>query len=662
MTRFPIFEHLDIDGYGMFPGTRSQPGLHATFEPGLTLVLGANGLGKTTLITLIYRMCTGPFEIPRLVPGEPLGFRNTDPTKLQSADRRVLAARVVDDAKNASATLRFTLGTHRVEVTRSLATLGVTRLCHNDDELPPTEDAFQELISELTGLPAFGDWILVLRYLVFYFEDRNALVWDPSAQRQILRLLLLPTAIAATWAAKEREVLELDSRVRNLRNTLNREEGAHQVAQVKLKHGVSIASELGEADERLRTEISRLEILTEALPNVEADRQRARLRALTTEQERDSAQRLLERLQLRRIAAAFPGPDETAKYLISRLLSTDICQTCGNAVPEFAELLERRITSSECVVCGSSRPAQSSSRNGLGRQLEQAETALERREVALSAATEIRTGAERVYDDLLVEHERVATSVAELRARVAALVRQLPPDEQALHDQSNEISSLRARLDALSRELAERRNEFETSVQHDMATIARKRKAIVDRFQSFAEGFLFESSHLRWAPHKARVGQTGPLIDLPSFEVEMTGSDFPTPVRRSAPDEVSESQREFIDLAFRMTLLAVAGDSGVGSIVIDAPETSLDAVFATRAAEVLSRFSDPELGNRLVVTSNLADGALIPELISQAGVESSRSTRVVDLLELATPTSAIRTLASQYRAVRKRIFANASQR
>ena len=281
MIRFPIFERLDVEGYGMFPGTPAHPGLHANFEPGLTLVLGANGLGKTTLVTLIYRMCTGPFEIPRLVPGEPLGFRDTDATRLQPGDRRVLAARVVDEGKNASATLQFRLGNHRLEVSRSLANLGVTALRHNDDELPPRDEVFQELITELTGLPVFGDWILVLRYLVFYFEDRSALVWDPSAQRQMLRLLLLPTSTAAAWAAKEREVLGLDSRVRNLRNTLNREEVVYGVAQVKLKRGASVANELGEADADLQAAVSRLATLTETLPGAEAARQRARLRALT---------------------------------------------------------------------------------------------------------------------------------------------------------------------------------------------------------------------------------------------------------------------------------------------------------------------------------------------------------------------------------------------
>jgi hypothetical protein len=325
-------------------------------------------------------------------------------------------------------------------------------------------------------------------------------------------------------------------------------------------------------------------------------------------------------------------------------------------------VLEQRIKGSECVVCGSSISTAPKRQDGLGRQLDRAEKDLAKLEIALATAVELRDEAEGFYDAALTDYEEVATVVADLRAHIPALVRQLPPDEQALHAQSSEVSSLRARLDVLSRELDERRSEFEASVRRDMTTIARKRKPIIDRFQSFAEGFLFESSHLRWAPHSARVGQTGPMVDFPAFEVEMTGSDFPTPVRRSGPEEVSESQREFVDLAFRMTLLAVAGENGVGSIVIDAPESSLDAVFSKRAAEVLGRFADPTLGNRLVVTSNLVDGQLIPELVREAGIRSSSSGRVIDLLEVATPTGAIRALASQYGEVRDRIFTRSTRR
>jgi hypothetical protein len=141
----------------------------------------------------------------------------------------------------------------------------------------------------------------------------------------------------------------------------------------------------------------------------------------------------------------------------------------------------------------------------------------------------------------------------------------------------------------------------------------------------------------------------------------MSGASFTSPVRRHGPDQVSESQREFIDIAFRMTLMAIASDEPAGTLVIDAPESSLDAVFVSRAAEVLTRFGNPLTSNRLIVTSNLVEGDLIPALIRRADIKSAKDARVVDLLRLAAPTAATRELKTDYSRVRSNLFRRAKQ-
>lgn len=301
MISLPVLEALDVDGFGLFPGTKAKPGLHVTLRPGLTLVLGANGLGKSTLVTLLYRMLTGPYEIPGLATASSLGSMKLEPTRLPRWDQRVLAARVVDEAQFASATLRFALADQHLAVTRSLATLEVTHLECEGDELQATDDRFQELVRELSGLPSFGDWIVLLRFLTFYFEDRRALVWDPSAQRQILRLLMLPRETSALWASKEREVLELDSRVRNLQATLNREEGVERRAKAKAKDGKVLLAEIEALEEELRHHIPVLDAASAVLPDADAERQRARLRALTAEQDREAAYRDLNACNCREL-------------------------------------------------------------------------------------------------------------------------------------------------------------------------------------------------------------------------------------------------------------------------------------------------------------------------------------------------------------------------
>ena len=101
--------------------------------------------------------------------------------------------------------------------------------------------------------------------------------------------------------------------------------------------------------------------------------------------------------------------------------------------------------------------------------------------------------------------------------------------------------------------------------------------------------------------------------------------------------------------------MQIAAERG-STLIIDAPESSLDAVFVARAADVLTLFCPPGTENRLVVTSNLIDGDLIPHLLTRSGIKSPRDSRVVDLLRTAAPTAAVRALYPDYADVRRRLF------
>ena len=215
---------------------------------------------------------------------------------------------------------------------------------------------------------------------------------------------------------------------------------------------------------------------------------------------------------------------------------------------------------------------------------------------------------------------------------------------------------MRSRTEALTTDLTEKREAFRAFINSQNRAMVTHSSAIMEKFAAFAGGFLLETVNLVWAPQKARVGQTGETIQFPAFELDMTGTKFPTAVRRTGPEHVSESQREFIDLAFRMSLMQVASEQGLSSLVIDAPESSLDAVFVTRAAEVLAKFADSQSGNRLTITTNLVEGELIPELLKRSASPGDRISRVVNLFEIAEPTAAIRALKTEYRDLMNRLI------
>lgn len=661
MVRLPLFERLEVRGYGLFPGQMADPGLSAEFLPGLTLILGANGLGKTTIVEILFRLLTGPFDIAGLESGEALGTRSLEPRRLQQASLSVFARRVADSARNATATLAFRIGEHRLVIERSLGNLTLVSFLVDDADRGVEEREYQSTVSELMGVWGFGDWILALHHLIFYFEDRRDLVWDPTAQRQIMRLLFLPMESARRWTQDEREILELDSRMRNIRAALFREERGMAEAEDKVASAPEIRAELKTLEELQRIDVAQREALDSEFVGADARRESARLRMLSSELERESRYRDVERATLIAIEARFPAGAESARYILAQLISEGSCLVCGNKVPEVAEDLEARISKHLCVVCASDI----SETDDKVVSSAVSDRRVAKANAALSAIDSELDAARLDLEDATVQHSSIVRTVAELDAavanrswRISSLVARLPPEETELHQQQSELASIRSRLEALREELDAKRAAFQEFLQSVQRDLVGGSQAICEAFEEYAMGFLLEDCALRWGSHRDRLGQTGQLMDFPAFELDMAGTDFESPVRRSGPDQVSESQREFIDLAFRMALMQVATSGGVGSLVVDAPESSLDAVFVTRAASVLGRFADPDRGNRLVITSNLTDGQLVPALLRTAA-PADTDRRLVDLLKLAEPTAAIKQHRKEYGDVLRRMLSAA---
>ena len=102
-----------------------------------------------------------------------------------------------------------------------------------------------------------------------------------------------------------------------------------------------------------------------------------------------------------------------------------------------------------------------------------------------------------------------------------------------------------------------------------------------------------------------------------------------------------------------MALVHVAAPSSAASLVIDAPESSLDAVFVERAATVLGLFAKTgnHGTNRLVVTSNLGSGTLVPRLLQEINAPGDPMAPVVDLFHAGVPTRAMVTWKEEYAAL-----------
>lgn len=655
MAYFPLLHKLVTEHYGLYPGPDKRGRFEVPFRHGLTLIVGANGLGKTTLVTLLFRMLTGTADID--LPNGKIGSADLKLQNLDAWSKRQFAQRVNDSARDSRARLQFQLGGRKFEVERRLTDLALIAMSIDGVAMETDEATYQSAIIAAANLGSFADWILVLRTLVFFFEDRRALVWDPGAQRQLLRALLLTPGEAQDWTKRERHILGLDSRMRNLQAALRREVKERNKVVQRETNAPGVRQALAAAETRLEQLNEQHAVLVQRLDNTDRVRERSRRDALRAEAERDKKLRELERARLLAIDAHLPNADDSIRFILARLMSDETCLVCGTeGVAEKRHALEHALDERHCVVCDSS----------LAPIVDPVVTEItDERLHALKDSYEALTiqAAEqtKARDDANAQHLAASAELAtcveerdETDQKVRDLLLQLPPEQRRVTEQQRKLDAVNEMITDLRAELKVARTEFAEFLGAHRVRIGEFSESIKAKFGEAARGFLFEESQLTWAPTRTQVGQAGAdgavEVEYPAFAVELTGSNFESVKRREDPNEVSESQREFIDLAFRMALVHVASPESAATLVIDAPESSLDAVFVDRAAVVFDRFAKASgsVANRLVVTSNLGAGQLVPRLLKRTAPPDNPMAPVVDLFHAGVPTRAMVELQVEY--------------
>jgi recombinational DNA repair ATPase RecF len=121
---FPVLRELKIEGYELFE-TANSSGLVHKFASGVHVIAGINGLGKTTLLNIIYRMLLGPKDMSK----EDGGLASTQHILSDWRNKKYFRKRVRDEARGARAEAVISFGRRRIKVVRSLRTLEVESLC-----------------------------------------------------------------------------------------------------------------------------------------------------------------------------------------------------------------------------------------------------------------------------------------------------------------------------------------------------------------------------------------------------------------------------------------------------------------------------------------------------------------------------------------------------
>jgi AAA domain len=657
----PVIARLSIRNYSLYPGVHKK-GLDLEFPSGVTVLAGINGVGKTTLLNLLMRMLLGPLDRPDA---------DRDLSRISKRElvlnRRFsfFSDRVPEKlGDNAIATLEFTIGRHALTVTRSLNSMALKSVTKNRrrQELMSEIDFANEM-ARLTGLESGYDFHVVVRYLQFFTEERMPILWSSAIQFEFFKMLFLNRDLVRDINGKFAAIQRLDTLYRNGLNLLKPREKRLEESQAAAKAAAGagdIAPKVvaaGTAHESASAEFKRhddivLKLQTEARTlDLQFNEAEAKLADLEDE---------LQHADAAFIAQALPTNDDKAKFLMAGLSSGQGCFVCGNRHKSQTATVARQLKAGNCFVCQlpiTGRGKGAKVEPLASSQIRNLEERIQKFHKDITAIQAQRDANHKAVGPAGQALRLAATRQAETALALATLQALLPTSPESVGALEAELKAERKALEEMDVNRKGLVDEYRALVQTGREQMEAVKEDLREKLTTYAEAFLQETVKVQFGSQdKVKIATGAGQVGMPSFSILMTSSTHEVVKERLTSDNVSESQKEFLDLAFRMTLLDMVCSDGAKTLVIETPEASLDSWFMLRAADLMRRFApaDSEPVRNLIATSNVNGTAMIPALLGRVGKDGkprkngkTRGAQFIDLLKVTAKSNTLKDSAAR---------------
>ncbi|MGP0838081.1 AAA family ATPase [Serratia sp. CY85251] len=651
----PVIEELSIRGYSLYPGGDGSEGINLSFANGVTVIAGINGIGKTTLLTLLSRMLLGP----------------TDPQKAMRNIGRVSQRELIDLTKfnfftlrvpevlgdDSTATLKFKLGDEEIIVTRFMRNMRLKNVTISGvPYVPTTEIAMIEDLARKAGLLSGYDFHVVIRNLQFFNEERPPLLWDPGSQFELYKILFFDEKTASTLNSIFAKIQSYDSDYRNRIHQLNKRRDSlptvirkpSSTIEVEALNNMLTAAKLSyeKANTDFLDKRCQLETLEVQMKGLDMQAEDAQIELAESEQQ-------LTQQDAMYILQALPTLNEKEKLLMQGLATGCGCFICGSTARNHLGVIREKTSSGHCFVCDAPVNITNTKKATpiTVQQVRKTEGRINDLQAEIIDIDEHRKTVEKQIRDIIPALRKATNDRMSALRELESLYAQRPESSGEPSSVQNEIEREEQELKLLGAEIKELTSNYRKSVADAEVRMEEIKEDLRTRLDNYATAFLQEQVSVTFnneTPFSLATGAE--RVHIPSFTIKMTSSTHRVAHERRTSDSVSESQKEFLDLAFRMSLLDIVSNKGSTMLVIETPEASLDSWFMLRAAELMRSFAPEDVGQgrKLIATSNINGTVMIPALLGlidndgkMMKLPTERKKHLVNLLKLTPPSATL---------------------
>jgi len=617
----PILESLELSRFSLY---RNLAEIQVNFGNGVFCLAGANGLGKSTFLSAINFGLTGIVADP----GRKFESLGEYYSKSLAYSASYFHGRISEfDRDAATISLAFRIGEHRYSIVRgmfepqalrSLSIVDGAGSSVSPDEVSDEDRhvAYTNRLLVDTGLSTFEQFVFLQHFLFTFDERRHLLFWDERIAEQALYIAFGIDYSRAAQADKWRRQAERnDSQARNNQYQATAARQHLEDLQKRSQAADGTDQELVAEHRRLveaRDQASRqLDTIREQLADAQLEFETAFANRSTAEREYD------ESFRSRLFGAAHPRFHPTVRDAVD----SAHCEICNAQDLTVAAQVRDRLANHVCPMCGTELVEETTDPAAL--------EGLRALDAALALASSEETAASMKRDRLGAELEVGRAQVDELNEQIAELEtknERLRPGAVPVADSLEMlIEQYRQEIDNALRRKEEFRVRQHEALQNLQEVQADLRSAyaaaeldFVPRFAALARRFLGLELDVGLGSREGSV----------RLVLAIEGS------RRRTEDQLSESQRYFIEIAMRMALAQHMAAPGTPStLYIDTPEGSLDIAYESRAGDMFGQFVAD--GHDIVMTANINTSQLLLELARRCGREGMKLVRMTDWTTLS---------------------------
>ena len=615
----PTLKRVKISNYSLY-----NSDIDYEFIDGLNLIIGGNGVGKTTFISIVKYALIGLYKKDldvkvykgekRIIRGKYANcntyFRNRTSGKETDKDGCVELWFLINDtyfyvkrslynAQILEATYKKSGIIHSIEgeSVRQDLYKGYETADNTEEYVNNLQYNYERLVAQEANLADFDDFIFFVNQILLFGESRETVLWSKEVQERLLSSFLNDASLE-----KKRKEYSLEAKYQDSVARHKQEEIKAIVRVIKQIKGTDY-----EKDDTNRNKISLAEEI-ERLKNKEENIHDAReeLQKKISVVYRDVSElshkindkeKEKERLENQFNREYWPGINPKYSVYKRQYIGNRICPIC-NADLKGAKLMDEI---GKCFFCHTSIEGNSNESVEIEKINDELNLLMDER----NKFEKNILNYEQELKKLDSEYRKIKVQLFNKQNEMRLFEREQSSDntqnESSYMAMLNRIDELTIDKEHASKMSEKYQNECQIimrNIEENMLDITRN---ISDIFGEFAGAFMKLPCFLTLEKIKdSKMKLFLPVIDNKT---------------RYDAEELSESQRFFVDYSFRMSILSFFYDCA-SFYICETPDSSLDISYEENAVDIFMKYL--EKPNSLILTSNLNNSTFIKCVLERA--------------------------------------------